>query len=94
MLRLPLVHDRRLDRTTAVASIEITEVDLAQIATALAHCAIEPPPFLDSDLDREHFNQLAVRFKRVRDSLRRANHKNGAAPVAAGPRHDSLEVPR
>ena len=86
MFRLPLVHDRRLDRRTPVASIELTEVDLAQIAHALSHCAVNPPPFQRADQD--HFAQLAIRMKRVRDELRQAQ-RNGAAPVAAGPRHDS-----
>lgn len=85
MYRLPLVHDRRLDRRTPVASMEITEVDLAQIATALAACAVDPPPFLGADHDRQHFAQLAARFRRVRDELRTAE-RNGAAPADTGPR--------
>jgi hypothetical protein len=91
MFRLPLVHDRRLDRTTPVASMEITEVDLRQIAIALSTCAVDPPPFLGSDDDRQHFAQLATRFKRVRDELRKAQ-RNGAAPAPTGPRHDPKEV--
>lgn len=71
MYRLPLVHDRRLDRRTPVAAVELTEIDLGTVELALALVAIDPPPLYERE--REEFAALASRFERVRDELRAAS---------------------
>lgn len=72
MFLLPLVHDRRLDRITPVAAVELTEADLRVAADALA---------ADSP-------SLARRFSRLANDLRHQANQNGAAAVGAAPRPD------
>lgn len=91
---LPLVDDEFLSRECPTAKVELTEADLRMVAHALSHSAANPPIGWSDPTDRRLLELGARRFKRIFNELRQeaSNHKNGAAPVAAGPRLGSKET--
>lgn len=90
LFRRALVEDQRADRSTPVASIELTEAELRLVALALSSVALDPPHGWREDVN--DFNRLGNRFARNAAELhRKTAHQNGAAPVPAGPRHDSRQ---
>lgn len=91
LFRRALVHDQRLDLSTPVAAVEMTETDLRLVALACSTAGLQPPRgWTDSAGD---FAALGNRHARIANELRKTAKENGAAPGATGPRHDSTEVP-
>lgn len=90
LFRRALVHDQRLDLSTPVAAVELTETDLRLIALACSRAGLEPPRgWTDSAGD---FAALGIRTARIANELRKTVKENGAAPADTGPRHDTKEV--
>ena len=94
----PLARDRRTDRSTPVAAVDMTEADLRIFAGLLHNEAQREEEKARTRTDLFYAHALAGesrRLKRIADELRVATriHKDGGATADTAPRHDSTEIP-